>query len=162
MKYLAITATLIGAIMFSWSHIARADTLKVGRPAPDFKLPDQNGKVHTLEDFRGKWLALYFYPKDDTPGCTEQACKFRDDLHKLTALGANVVGVSVPFPLLADNNGETAVQYGSLLNLGIVKFAKRNTFLIDPKGKIAKIYLSASASRNSIEVIEDLKKLQEL
>ncbi len=177
MKYLAITATLIGAIMFSWSHIARADAPKVGQPAPDFKLPDQNSKVHTLEDFRGKWLALYFYPKDDTPGCTEQACKFRDDLHKLTALGANVVGVSVddttshanfakkynlPFPLLADNNGETAAQYGSLLNLGIVKFAKRNTFLIDPKGKIAKIYLSASASRNSIEVIEDLKKLQEL
>lgn len=177
MKYLAITATLIGAIMFSWSHIARADAPKVGQPAPDFKLPDQNGKVHTLEDFRGKWLALYFYPKDDTPGCTEQACKFRDDLHKLTALDANVVGVSVddttshanfakkynlPFPLLADNNAETTAQYGSLLNLGIVKFAKRNTFLIDPKGKIAKIYLSASASRNSIEVIEDLKKLQEL
>ena len=163
--------------MFFSSQIAQADTPKIGQPAPNFKLPDQNGKTLTLNNFRGKWLALYFYPKDDTPGCTEQACKFRDDLHKLKALGANVVGISVdnttshakfareynlPFPLLTDNNGETAAQYDSLLNLVIVKFAKRNTFLIDPDGKIAKIYLSASTSRNSIEVIEDLKKLQAL
>lgn len=159
------------------SQVARADAPEVGQPAPNFKLSDQNGKIHTLDDFRGKWLALYFYPKDDTPGCTEQACKFRDDLHELTALGANVVGISVdnttshanfarkynlPFPLLADNKAETAAQYNSLLNLGLVKFAKRNTFLIDPNGKIVKIYLSASTSRNSIEVIEDLKKLQSL
>ena len=163
--------------MFFSSQVAQADTPEVGQPAPNFKLPDQNGKIHTLNNFRGKWLTLYFYPKDDTPGCTEQACKFRDDLHKLEALGANVVGISVdnttshakfakeynlPFPLLADNNGETAAQYDSLLNLVIIKFAKRNTFLIDPDGKIAKIYLSASTSRNSIEVIEDLKKLQNL
>jgi len=163
-------------MLFS-SQAARADTPEVGQPAPNFKLPDQNGKIHTLDNFHGKWLALYFYPKDDTPGCTEQACKFRDDLHKLEALGANVVGISVdnttshakfarkynlPFPLLADSKAETAAQYNSLLNLGIVKFAKRNTFLIDPNGKIAKIYLSASTSRNSIKVIEDLKKLQNL
>ena len=177
MKWLAIAATLTGVIMFFSNQAAQADTPEVGQPAPNFKLPDQNGKIHTLNNFRGKWLALYFYPKDDTPGCTEQACKFRDDLHKLEALGANVVGISVdnttshakfareynlPFPLLADNNGETAAQYDSLLNLVIVKFAKRNTFLIDPDGKVAKIYLSASTSRNSIEVIEDLKKLQNL
>jgi len=177
MRWLAIAATLTGVIMFFSSQIAQADTPKIGQPAPNFKLPDQNGKTHTLNNFRGKWLALYFYPKDDTPGCTEQACKFRDDLHKLKALGANVVGISVdnttshakfareynlPFPLLADNNGETAAQYDSLLDLVIVKFAKRNTFLIDPDGRIAKIYLSASTSRNSIEVIEDLKKLQAL
>ena len=102
---------------------------------------------------------------------------FSHNSHKLTALGANVVGVSVddttshanfakkynlPFPLLADTNAETAAQYNSLINLGIIKFAKRNTFLIDPEGKIAKIYWSASASRNSIEVLEDLKKLQDL
>lgn len=177
MKWLAIASTLTGVIMIFSSQVARADAPEVGQPAPNFKLSDQNGKIHTLDDFRGKWLALYFYPKDDTPGCTEQACKFRDDLHKLTALGANVVGISVdnttshanfarkynlPFPLLADNKAETATQYNSLLNLGLVKFAKRNTFLIDPNGKIVKIYLSASTSRNSIEVIEDLKKLQSL
>jgi len=163
--------------MFSSSQVTRADTPEIGQPAPNFSLPDQNGKIHTLDNFRGKWLALYFYPKDDTPGCTEQACKFRDDLHKLEALGANIVGISVdnttshakfarkynlPFPLLADNKAETSAQYNSLLNLGLVKFAKRNTFLIDPNGKIAKIYLSASTSRNSIEVIEDLKKLQDM
>jgi len=172
MKWLAIAATLTGVIMFFSSQSARADAPEIGQPAPNFSLPDQNGKIHTLDNFRGKWLALYFYPKDDTPGCTEQACKFRDDLHKLESLGANVVGISVdnttshakfakkynlPFPLLADNKAETAAQYNSLLNLGLVKFAKRNTFLIDQNGKIAKIYLSASASRNSIEVIEDLK-----
>ena len=177
MKWIAIAATLIGVIMFFSSQNVRADTPKVGQPAPNFSLPDQNGKIHTLTSFSGKWLALYFYPKDDTPGCTEQACKFRDDLHKLEALGANVVGISVdnttshakfarkyslPFPLLADSKAETAAQYSSLLNLGLVKFAKRNTFLIDPNGKIAKVYLSASTSRNSIEVIEDLKKLQNL
>jgi peroxiredoxin Q/BCP len=177
MKWLTIASTLTGVIMIFSSQVARADAPEVGQPAPNFKLSDQNGKIHTLDDFRGKWLALYFYPKDDTPGCTEQACKFRDDLHKLTALGANVVGISVdnttshanfarkynlPFPLLADNKAEIAAQYNSLLNLGLVKFAKRNTFLIDPNGKIVKIYLSASTSRNSIEVIEDLKKLQSL
>lgn len=81
--------------MFFWSHAARADTPKAGQTAPDFRLPDQNGKTHALADFRGKWLVLYFYPKDDTPGCTEQACKFRDDLHQLTAMGAQVIGVSV-------------------------------------------------------------------
>jgi len=177
MRWLAIAATLTGVIMFFSSQVTRAYTPEIGQPAPNFKLPDQNGKVYTLDNFCGKWLALYFYPKDDTPGCTEQACKFRDDLHKLEALGANVIGISVddttshakfarkynlPFPLLADNKAETAAQYNSLLNLGLIKFAKRNTFLIDPNGKIAKIYLSASTSRNSIEVIEDLKKLQNL
>tara|TARA_Y100001936_G_scaffold240400_1_gene274792 strand:- start:11976 stop:12467 length:492 start_codon:yes stop_codon:yes gene_type:complete len=161
--------------MFFSSKIVQASNPKVGDPAPNFRLPDQNGKTHTLNNFRGKWLALYFYPKDDTPGCTEQACKFRDDLYKLKSLGANVVGISVdnatshakfarkynlPFPLLADNDAKTTAQYNSLINLIIIKFAKRNTFLIDPNGKIARIYLSANTSRNSIEVIEDLKKLQ--
>ena len=161
--------------MFSWNRTAQINVPKIGQMAPDFKLPDQNGKIYTLADFRGKWLILYFYPKDDTPGCTKQACMFRDDFHKLTLLGANLVGISVDsttshtnfakkynlaFPLLADDEAKVATCYDSLINLGIVKFAKRNTFLIDPQGKIAKIYLLASASRNSTEVIEDLKKLQ--
>ena len=177
MKLLTKIATLTAMVLFFWSQSVRADMPKAGQPAPDFRLLDQNGKTHTLADFRGKWLVLYFYPKDDTPGCTEQACKFRDDLHQLTALGAQVVGVSVddtashaefakkynlPFPLLSDNKAETAARYDSLTNLGIIKFAKRNTFLIDPQGRIAKVYLSANTSRNSIEVIEDLKKLKAL
>lgn len=153
----------------------RRKLLEPGDDAPDFKLLDQHGKIHTLADYRGKWLALYFYPKDDTPGCTKQACTFRDGLQELTDLGAEVVGVSVDhtnshadfaekyhlqFPLLADTTTETALRYHSLINLGVVKFAKRNTFLIDPQGKIARTYLSANAARNSTEVIEDLKHLQ--
>ncbi|SFO09723.1 peroxiredoxin Q/BCP [Nitrosospira briensis] len=175
MKLRGILATVMTAVLLLSSHAIRAESpvLKVGQPASDFSLPDQDGKTHTLADFRGKWLALYFYVKDDTPGCTEQACKFRDDISELRDLGARVVGVSVddsdshanfakkynlPFPLLADSKGETAARYGSLRGDG--SMAKRNTFLIDPEGKIARIYLSASTSRNSAEVIEDLKKLK--
>jgi len=171
-----MAATLAAMILLFLSHAARAEAplpLKAGQPAPNFSLPDQNGKTRTLADFRGKWLALYFYVKDDTPGCTEQACRFRDDIHELADLGAQVVGVSVddtashadfakkynlPFPLLADRNGETAARYGSLREGG--SLAKRNTFLIDPDGRIAKIYLSASTSKNSAEVIADLRKLK--
>jgi len=118
---------------------------------------------------------LYFYPKDDTPGCTEQACKFRDDMHGLTALGAQVLGVSVddslshkkfadkynlPFPLLADEKATVARSYGAVTDVLVVKFAKRYTFLIDPQGKIAKTYLQVNTSRHSQEIIDDLKKLQ--
>ncbi|HUL41929.1 MAG TPA: peroxiredoxin [Burkholderiales bacterium] len=174
MKFVILGLVLALGMVF-WSNFVRAaGTPKAGEPAPDFSLPDQNGTVHSLRDFSGKWLVLYFYPKDDTPGCTQQACTFRDDLQQLTAMGAQVVGVSVddsashaafarkyhlPFPLLADKNGDTAKRYGSILNLGIIKFAKRNTFLISPQGKIAKVYLSADTSRNSKQVIEDLKLL---
>jgi thioredoxin-dependent peroxiredoxin len=173
MRALSILATLMAMVLVFGSGIARAEPLKVGQPAPDFSLPDQDGKTHKLADYRGKWLALYFYVKDDTPGCTEQACKFRDDIHELADLGAQVVGVSVddstshanfarkynlPFPLLADSKGEIAARYDSLRGDG--SMAKRNTFLIDPEGRIAKIYLSASTARNSADVIQDLKKLE--
>jgi peroxiredoxin Q/BCP len=163
----------MAATLFFANHAAHAEGPKVGEAAPNFSLPDQNGQTHKLSDFRGKWLVLYFYVKDDTPGCTEQACKFRDDIHQLEELGAQVVGVSVdntashadfakkyslPFPLLADSKGETAARYDSLRGDG--SLAKRNTFVIDPEGRIARIYLSASTSRNSADVIEDLKKLK--
>jgi len=149
--------------------------LQPGQPAPGFDLPDADMNMVSLESFRNRRsVVLYFYPKDDTPGCTEQACAFRDDLHRLTALGAEVVGVSVddtlshqdfakkyslPFPLLADAKGELARRYGSLRDFGLIRFARRNTFLIDPQGRVAKVYLSASTSRNSQEVIDDLKQL---
>jgi len=174
-KWLAIAGVALAAMFFWRSAANAADTPKAGDAAPAFTLPDQNGKTHSLADFRNKWLVLYFYPKDDTPGCTEQACTFRDDWHKLTGMGAEVVGVSVddigshfafakkfslPFPLLADTSGEVAARYGSIYGLGPLKFAKRNTFLVDPQGRIAKVYLSANTSQNSREVIDDLQKLK--
>lgn len=174
MEWLTIILSVM-ALGFMFWFFSTNKTLQLGQLAPDFRLPDQHGKIHTLSDFHGKWLALYFYPKDDTPGCTKQACSFRDGLQELEYLDTAVVGVSVDdtnshadfalkyqlqFPLLADTTTQTAAQYHSLINLGIVKFARRNTFLIDPHGKIARIYLSASASRNSAEIISDLKGLQ--
>lgn len=174
-KWIVIAAVL-GFALLLWRSTAFASSNlpKVGQTAPEFSLADQLGRVRSSSEFRGKWLVLYFYPKDDTPGCTEQACAFRDDLHQLTALGAAVIGVSIdstashaefakkyslPFPLLADEKGDVAARYGSVHNFGVVKFARRNTFLIDPQGKIAKVYLSADTSRNSREIIDDLKKL---
>jgi peroxiredoxin Q/BCP len=148
----------------------------VGQNAPGFTLPDQSGKPRRLADWRGKWLVLYFYPKNDTPGCTEEACTFRDDWEQLTALGAEVVGISVddsashaaftqkyklPFPLLADTQGEVAQRYGAISDWKLFKFAKRYTFLIDPQGRIAKVYLSVNTSRHSAEVVADLKRLQQ-
>jgi len=175
LKWLAIVVVAVAGLLW-WRSVAfAADAPRAGDPAPSFSLPDQGGKTRSLADFRNKWLVLYFYPKDDTPGCTEQACTFRDDWHKLTAMGAEVVGVSVddvtshfafakkfslPFPLLADTSGDVAGRYGSIYGLGPVKFAKRNTFLIDPQGRIAKVYLSADTSRNSQQVIDDLQKLR--
>ena len=175
LKWLAIAGLAVAGLLFWWSTASAADAPKAGDAAPAFTLSDQSGKTRSLADYRSKWLVLYFYPKDDTPGCTEQACTFRDDWHKLTGMGAEVVGVSVddvgshfafakkfslPFPLLADTSGEVAGRYGSIIGVGPIKFAKRNTFLIDPEGRVAKVYLSADTSRNSQQVIDDLQVLK--
>ena len=161
--------------LFLWWSMARAaDVPKTGQPAPGFTLPDQTGKPHALTDYAGRWVVLYFYPKDDTPGCTKEACSFRDDLRQLEKLGAQVIGVSVddsdshakfaqkyhlPFPLLADKDGKVADSYGALTNLGLIKIAKRYTVLIGTDGRIAKVYLSVDTSRHSQEIIDDLKQL---
>ena len=175
MKWLAVVAVLVVFASLLVARAARAGDLpELGKPAPGFDLPDQNGVHHTLEEYRGKWLVLYFYPKDDTPGCTKEACAFRDDLSQISELGAQVVGVSVddtashaefakkynlPFPLLADKTTETAARYGALMNLLFMKVARRYTFLIDPQGNVGKIYLSVETSRHSKDIIEDLQKL---
>jgi peroxiredoxin Q/BCP len=153
----------------------QAEPPAIGTAAPGFSLPDQNGATRRLAEWRDRWVVLYFYPKDDTPGCTTEACAFRDDLAKLTALGAQVVGISVddtvshkafaekyslPFPLLADTTAEVARQYDALTNWLGFKMAKRYTFLIDPAGRIAKVYLSVEASLHSKEIVADLKALQ--
>lgn len=174
MKWLLILG-LAGSFLLLLMRMAQAGEIpKVGHAAPNFSLPDQDGKQRQLADYSGKWLVLYFYPKDDTPGCTQEACTFRDDLHLLAALGAEVVGISLddgsshasfakkyhlPFPLLADKNGEVAERYGALLNLGLFKMAKRYTFLINPSGRISKVYEKVETSRHSKEIIDDLKRL---
>lgn len=178
MKILVLLGLLLAAAMLGFSMTSTAaNTPKNGEPAPDFNLPDANGQSHKLADYAGKWVVLYFYPKDDTPGCTKEACSFRDDLAQIDKLGAQVIGVSVddtdshakfaakyhlPFPLLADKDGKVADSYGALTNLYLVKIAKRYTFLIDPQGRIAKTYLSVDTSRHSQEIIDDLKLLRKL
>jgi thioredoxin-dependent peroxiredoxin len=174
MKWLLLLG-LASALLLLLMRMAQAGELpKAGQAAPDFSLPDQDGRQHRLSDYSGKWLVLYFYPKDDTPGCTQEACAFRDDLHLLAALGAVVAGVSVddssshaefakkyhlPFPLLADKGAEVAARYGVQSNFGFFKLAKRYTFLINPQGKISKVYDKVETSRHSKEIIDDLKGL---
>ncbi|MFT3736452.1 MAG: peroxiredoxin [Rhodocyclaceae bacterium] len=151
-----------------------AETPAVGQPAPAFALKDQGGVVRSLEQFRGKWLVLYFYPKNDTPGCTTEACNFRDGQAFITGLGAQVVGVSIdesashkafaekyklPFPLLADADGTVAGLYGALSNWGVVRFAKRQTFIIDPRGVVRKIYREVDADKHAQQVLDDLKAM---
>jgi peroxiredoxin Q/BCP len=154
---------------------AKANLPRAGDVAPDFELPDQVGTLRSSAEFLGKWLVLYFYPKDDTPGCTEQAARFRDAMGEIEALGAVVCGVSVddsashaafarkhnlPFPLLADKGGAVAARYGSLVNLGIVRFARRNSFLIDPQGRVAKVYLGVNPAGNARDITTDLARLK--
>jgi peroxiredoxin Q/BCP len=153
-----------------------AATPEVGSPAPAFRLQDQAGAWHVLSDYRGKWLVLYFYPKDDTPGCTTQACEFRDNIFAFNKLGAVILGVSVddvashkqfaeehglPFTLLADSTKETAKSYGVLRSaLGLMEIASRETFIIDPQGRVAKHYASVDPKGHSQMVLADLKVLQ--
>ena len=167
---------LCAVLTFLHLSAAFAAVPAVGAAAPDFALPDQNGKLRQLHEWRGKWVVLYFYPMDDTPGCTEEACTFRDDLQALSALDAQVVGISVdssashkvfaekyhlPFPLLADAKAEVAANYGALSDWVVMKTAKRYTFLINPSGRIAKAYLSVDTSRHSAEIVSDLKQLKQ-
>lgn len=151
-----------------------ADDIVTGEAAPDFELPDQNGDMHSLEDYRDEWVALYFYPKDDTPGCTTEACEFRDDIFKFRRMGAQVLGVSLddeashkefaekyglPFPLLADPEGTTADAYGVKTRWLGISVAKRQTFLIDPQGRIAKHYADVNPETHSAELLADLAEL---
>jgi peroxiredoxin Q/BCP len=152
-----------------------AAELKPGDNAPAFELLDQYSQSHKLSDYRGQWLVLYFYPKDDTPGCTTEACEFRDDVFTFKRMGVALLGVStddvkshqefadkynLPFSLLSDARGEVARQYGSLTSLGPLKFAKRHTFVIDPGSRIAKVYRNVQAKTHSDQIIADLEALR--
>ena len=151
-------------------------TPAVGAPAPAFTLPDQDGRQVSLSQFKGKWVVLYFYPKDNTPGCTTEACEFRDNLFAFRDANAAILGISVddvashkdfakehslPFPLLADSAKNVARSYGVLHRmLGVLEIARRETFLIDPAGRIAKHYEDVTAKGHSQTVLADLRALQ--
>lgn len=149
--------------------------LKVGDLAPDFSLPDQGGKIHNLVDYRGKWVVLYFYPKDNTPGCTKEACGFRDTAGDYAAKNAVILGVSkdsvashqkfmtkysLNFPLLSDETKQVIEMYGAW---GMKKFmgsefagVKRITYLLDPDGKISRIHLHVDPVVHAAEIIREI------
>ena len=148
----------------------------VGSDAPSFNLQDQNGEWHALADYRGQWLAIYFYPRDDTPGCTTEACNFRDNIYAFKAIGAAVVGVSVddvdshkkfsdkyklPFTILADEDGKIAKAYDVLRDYKLLKLASRQSFLISPEGKVAKHYVDVDPDTHTDEVLADIKALMD-
>lgn len=148
----------------------------VGDNAPAFTLPDQAGNAVSLSDYRGKWVVLYFYPKDGTPGCTTEACEFRDNVFAFREAGATILGISVddvashknfaaehrlPFTLLADSEKKVARDYGVLHRmLGLMELARRETFIVDPQGRVAKHYREVDPGSHSKQVLADLKALQ--
>ena len=158
--------------------IKAAESLKqpaVGSSAPDFSLTSGDGSQVSLKDYKGKWVVLYFYPKDFTSGCTLEAHNFQRDLAKFQGAGAVILGVSVDsaqshkdfcakeglnFKLLADPDGKVSTQYGSVMEYQGAKMAARNTFLINPKGEIAKVYTGVKPAAHSEEVLKDLGQLK--
>ena len=152
--------------------------IKIGDTPPDFSLPDQNEQTHSLKDYKNKWILLYFYPKDNTPGCTKEACSFRDWWDKLKKLGVVILGVSkdsikshinfankykLPFPLLSDQNLEVIKKYGAWAKkkmMGREYFGvKRISVLINPQGKVQKIYNNVKPENHAEEVWHDVRQL---
>ena len=148
---------------------------EVGQPAPDFSLATGDGSQVSLKDYRGKWIVLYFYPKDFTSGCTLEAQNFQRDIAKYQTDGAVILGVSVDnaqshkdfcakeglnFKLLADTDGKVSAEYGSIMDYKGSKLAARNTFLIDPQGKIVKVYTGVKPAEHSEQVLKDLADLK--
>ena len=170
-----VTSTLL--LMFATFAASEALAAPaVGDTAPAFTLPDQSGKQVSLGDYRGKWVVLYFYPKDGTPGCTTEACEFRDNVFAFREAGATILGISVddvashkkfaadhqlPFTLLADSDKKVARDYGVLHRmLGLMELARRETFIVDPQGRLAKHYREVDPGSHSKQVLADLKALQ--
>jgi len=165
--------TLLLTILISFPAIA-GEAPAVGEPAPGFRLQDQNGEWRELQDYRGTWLAVYFYPKDQTPGCTTEACNFRDNIFAFRAIGAEVVGISLddvkshkefsdkyklPFVILADEGGATADAYGVLRDYKLIKIASRQSFLVNPEGVIARHYEDVDPDTHTQEVLADLETM---
>ena len=169
---LSLTAVIS---IFVWADAYTDTQPAVGDSAPSFKLQDQNGDWHTLGDYKGKYVVLFFYPKDGTPGCTTEACNFRDNIFAFDDLNTQVLGISLddvdshkefsekyslPYPILADVEKESAVDYGVLGKFMMMTITKRESFIIDPEGLIVKHYKNVDPDKHTDEVIEELKSLQ--
>jgi peroxiredoxin Q/BCP len=167
---LAALGLSIGAAL-----VRAADPPVAGTMAPDFKLTSESGKQISLHDFKGKWVVLYFYPKDFTTGCTIEAHGFQTDIDKYRARKAEIVGVSVDtadshkdfcakeglnYTLLSDNDHKVIEMYGSTQTFGKDEVAARNTFIVDPNGKIVKVFLKVMPTQHSAEVLAALDDLQ--
>jgi thioredoxin-dependent peroxiredoxin len=166
----AVVVVVIGGLAIR-SFADNAPLPQVGEQAPTFTLPSQEGSPISLDSYRGKWVVLYFYPKDMTSGCTMEAHNFQRDLAKYQAANAVILGVSVDsvdshkqfctkdsltFTLLSDTDKKVVTEYGSLGSFGPMQIAKRNTFLIDPQGKIVKVWTGVDPSHHSEEVLAAL------
>ena len=169
---LSLTAVIS---IFVWADAYTDTQPAVGDSAPSFKLQDQNGDWHTLGDYKGKYVVLFFYPKDGTPGCTTEACNFRDNIFAFDDLNTQILGISLddvdshkefsekyslPYPILADVEKESAVDYGVLGKFMMMTITKRESFIIDPEGLIVKHYKNVDPDKHTDEVIEELKSLQ--
>lgn len=169
-----LAGLLLLASAAMWMTRPRGQAVE-GTAAPDFALRDQDGRTRSLRDYAGRWLVLYFYPRDDTPHCTREACAFRDARATLEGLGASVLGISVDavarhaefarkhgltFPLLADPVGRIARAYGSALDLGFTRLARRKTFVIAPDGRIAARFDAVNVATHADEVTRTLDALR--
>lgn len=170
-----LAACVLAVAVFS-SPSVRAQSPAAGAAAPEFRLQDQTGRWVSLKDFRGKWVVLYFYPKDNTPGCTTQACEFRDNIFAFRRADAVILGVSVddldskqafakehslPFQVLADPSKKTTKDYGVLTSmLGLMEFSRRDTFIIDPQGRIARHFPKVDPKGHSDMVLAAIKSLK--
>ena len=174
-KYVFIFAFVVAALLACNSVNAVNEMPAVGAAAPAFTLVSNEGKQINLNDYKGKWVVLYFYPKDFTSGCTLEAHNFQRDLSKYDAANAVILGVSVDtaeshkefcakeglnFKLLSDPEGKVSAQYGSTMEYNGAKYSARNTFIIDPTGKIAKVFAKVNPSVHSEEVLAALVTLQ--
>src|SRR5882724_11632145 len=168
MKKIFLFVVILAICASAALAFAPAEAPTVGTAAPDFSLTTNEGHQASLKDFRGKWVVLYFYPKDFTGGCTLEAHNFQADIAKYEALHAVILGVSVDtaeshksfcakeglsFKLLSDADTKVSETYGSLMDYNGTKLSARNTFIIDPKGKVAKVFLKVSPSGHSAEVL---------
>lgn len=174
-KYLFVFAIIASVVIAYRPGSAVNDVPEVGNSAPEFKLTTNEGNQASLSDFKGKWVVLYFYPKDFTGGCTLEAHNFQRDLAKYTAANAVILGVSVDsaeshksfcakeglnFKLLSDADAKVSNEYGSVMEYNGAKLSARNTFIIDPQGRIAKVFTKVSPAGHSEEVLAALAALQ--